>query len=29
MEQRILLIYFGWEVINLFLGGVLSGSVVR
>lgn len=29
MEQRILLLYFAWEVVNLFLGGVLSGSVVR
>lgn len=29
MEQRILYAYFGWELFNLFLGGVLSGSVVR
>lgn len=29
MERRILLTYCGWELINLFLGGVLSGSFVR
>jgi len=28
-ERRVLLIYCGWEIINLFLGGVLSSSFVR
>jgi hypothetical protein len=29
MERRILLAYCGWELTNLFLGGVLSGSAIR
>jgi len=29
MEANILLIYVGWELVNLFLGGVLSASLVR
>jgi hypothetical protein len=29
MERNILLIYVGWELVNLFLGGVLSASLVR
>lgn len=29
MERRLLLAYCGWELTNLFLGGVLSGSLVR
>jgi hypothetical protein len=29
MERRILLVYCGWELTNLFLGGVLSGSAIR
>lgn len=29
MERNILLTYFGWELVNLFLGGVLSASLVR
>jgi hypothetical protein len=29
MERRILLVYCGWELTNIFLGGVLSGSLVR
>ncbi|WIA30966.1 hypothetical protein OEZ86_001014 [Tetradesmus obliquus] len=28
MEANILLIYVGWELVNLFLGGVLSASLV-
>lgn len=29
MERRLLLVYSGWELTNIFLGGVLSGSLVR
>jgi hypothetical protein len=29
MERRLLLAYCGWELTNIFLGGVLSGSIVR
>lgn len=29
MERRLLLVYCGWELTNIFLGGVLSGSLVR
>lgn len=28
MERNILALYFGWEVVNLFLGGVLSSSLL-
>jgi hypothetical protein len=26
MERNLLVLYFMWEVVNLFLGGVLSSS---
>lgn len=29
MERRLLLVYCAWELTNIFLGGVLSGSLVR
>ncbi len=29
MERNMLRIYFGWEVVNLFLGGVMASSLVR
>jgi hypothetical protein len=29
MERNILGFYFTWEVINLFLGGILSASLTR
>lgn len=29
MERNILLVYVGWELCNLFLGGVLGASLVR
>lgn len=29
LERNILLIYAGWELVNLFLGGVLSSSLTR
>ncbi len=29
MERNVLRVYFGWEVANLFLGGVMASSHVR
>ena len=29
LERNMLAIYFAWELTNLFLGGVLSASLVR
>ncbi len=29
LDRRILVVYFGWEVANLFLGGVMASSLLR
>lgn len=29
MERNILRVYFGWEFINMFLGGVMASSLLR